>query len=148
MKEILIYTDDISNYGKYRSLIENAEINLSHRCNLEESIKHINHKKVDLVIIDLDVSKFTVKHLRDIIPFYERDISIIIVFNEMDNYLLELCIDAYEIEVVKKQFFNTITFLNIINKILEIDSEEIQNDDYDCQSDNPFCDTDNLEESE
>jgi len=145
MKEVLIYTDDIGNYGKYRSLIEDAEINVSHRCTLEESIKHINLKQVDLVIIDIDIPKFTNRELWEINPFHIRDIPIVIVVTEIDNYTLDKCISDYDIEVVKKQFFNTDAFSIIITKILGIETDKDINDE--CNLDTPFCDLENVEDT-
>jgi len=146
MKEILIYSDGVSSSGKYRSLLEDAEINVSHRCNLQESISHINLKMVDLVIIDLDIPIFTDRELWDATPFTSREIPIIIVVNEIDNGTLDRCITDFDIEVVKKQHFNSDAFSEIINKMLGLNYKVNEIND-ECELDTPFCDTDNAEDT-
>jgi len=148
MKEILIYSDGVSSSGKYRSLLEDTHINISHRCNLQESISHINLKEVNLVIIDLDIPIFTDTELWDATPFTSREIPVIIVVNEIDNRTLDRCITDYDIEVVKKKHFNSDAFSVIINKILGLKFNiEEPEDNSECTLDTPFCDTDNVEET-
>jgi len=145
MKEILIFSDDISNYGKYRSFLETGNTTVSLRGSIEEAVAHINHKQVDLVVIDFDLPEFTNDNLWIINPFESRDIPVILVVEHITNDCLEECLDKLDCEVVLKQNINEESFLAIVSTILNLD-ESTDDINYECASDTPFCDTDNVED--
>jgi len=144
MKEILVYSDNISNYGNYRSLLENGEINISLRSSIDEAVSHLNHKEVSLTVIDLDIHKFKVEDLWNLTPFEDRNIPIILIVEDITNDCLEICIDKIDCEVVKKQSFDPDDFSELVSGMLNIEDKQNESN-YECTLDTPFCDTDNVE---
>ena len=61
-KEILIVTDEISDYGSYRSLLEDANIDVNHRSSISEAMSLMRHREFDLIIVELDMPKFRTKN--------------------------------------------------------------------------------------
>ena len=61
-KEILVFSDSMSTYGKYRSLLEGSVISMSHRATWDEALEYINARAVDILIVDLDIPKMEPKH--------------------------------------------------------------------------------------
>ena len=140
MKEVLILTDDFSNYGKYRSIIEDGNIDINHRSSISEALSYTRHNEnINLIIIDIDVPKFRGKHLSFIRKLNKRG-NIINIVNDIAEKALEDC-NSIGVEVLKKPF-NDDSLINLVNEMLEDDdvsSESIDN----CILDSPFCDTEN-----
>jgi len=146
MKEILILTDDISNYGKYRSLLEDANVEISHRSSELEALRLIREKVIDLVIIDLDVPIFKMKNL-NVIKHFKYNTDVLNIVNDVSIKAIEECIKL-GFELLRKPFKNE-SLLSHVNKTIFGGSEN--NTDNlitidDCLDDSPFCDGDNYAE--
>jgi len=145
-KEILIVTDEITDYSRYRSLLEDANIDISHRSSLSEAFSLIRFKDVDLVIIDLDIPKFRTKHVNSIRKFRKRCLVINIV-NNIATRALEECVKL-ECVVIEKPINNE-SLLFHVKRIL-FNGESVNIDDIaitdSCLEDTPFCDSDNYAE--
>lgn len=145
-KEILIVTDEISDYSRYRSLLEDGNIEVNHRTSITEALNFLRFKNVDLIIADFDVPKFRTKHISSIRKFIKR-CPVINIVNNIATRALEECV---KIEcIVLEKPINDENFLFKIKRIL-FDLDEDNTDDISlengCLDDTPFCDVENYQE--
>jgi len=142
MKEVLILTDDISNFGKYRALLEDAYIEISHRCSIQEAVIFTRHKETDLIIVDLDVPKFTFKHLNSLRKLIKRSK----IVNLVSNIAIKALDECLKLEcIVIRKPVRAEEFKNHIRSLLHEDDVydyEFEVKDS-CLVDSTFCDEEN-----
>ncbi len=119
-KEILIYSDNISLYGKYRNILENNNFSTSFRSTYDEVISHLNKNNVMLVIIDLECDIVDI-NFSIFDELLNRKIKCILMVNLLafTNSMINRMLYTYDdVLIMNKQFINT-DFLNEITKFLE-----------------------------
>jgi len=144
MKDILILTDDFTIYGKYRSLLEDGNVDISHRASVQEAMIYTRNEDVDLIIVDLDLPKFRTKHVNPIRKLRKRS-KVINIVNDIAERALTECVDI-DVEVLKKPFKSkslVISVKMILNSINNDDAEDDEDEDNSCILDNAMCDIDN-----
>ncbi len=140
MKEILILTDDFSAYSKYRSLLENGDVDISLRASTREALSFTRTRNVNLIIVDLDIPKFRVKHV-NLIRKLSKRANVINIVNDIASRALEECV-TLEVEVMVKPFKNS-SLKNIVNELLDTTDDNIKENIDSCILDSPFCDAEN-----
>lgn len=140
MKEILVFTDDISKYGVYRSYLETGVSSTSLRATLDEVFQHIAKKPVNVVIVDTEapcVRKKDVKFLRALV---EKDIEVFLMVDEITDECLIACNKHGRVTVIKKPFDTDILVaklgIGMDLNAAEKDIEEVAA----CAFDSPFYD--------
>jgi len=140
MKEILVYTDDISKYGVYRSYLETGVSSTSLRATLDEVFQHIAKKLVNVLIIDTEapcVRKKDVKFLRAMV---EREIEVFLMVDEITDECLAACNKHDRVTVIKKPFDAEILVAKLgIGMDLDAAEKDIEQVAA-CSFDSPFYD--------
>jgi len=140
MKDILILTDDFTIYGKYRSLLEDGNVDISHRASVQEAMIYIRNEDVDLIIVDLDLPKFRTKHVNPIRKLRKRS-KVINIVNDIAERALTECVDI-DVEVLKKPFKSKSLVISV-KMILNSIEDDYKDEDNSCILDNAMCDIDN-----
>ena len=145
MNNILILTDDFTMYGKYRSLLEDGNVDISHRASIQEALIYTRNVEVDLIIIDLDLPKFRTKHVNPVRKLRKRA-KVINIVNEIAERALTECIEL-GIELLKKPFKSKSLIISVKLILTSLKNNNVETDDEDednsCIIDSPFCDVDN-----
>ena len=145
-KEILIITDEITDYSRNRSLLEDANVEISHRTNFAEAARFLRFNDADLIIVELDIPKFRTKNVASLRKFIKR-CPVINIVNNIAMRALEECIKIDCIVLEKPLNNDTLSFH--VNKLLfngnSVNKEEITITDG-CMDDTPFCDGENYAE--
>lgn len=143
MREILVFTDDISKYGVYRSFLETGVSSVSLRATLDEVFQHISKKSVNVVIVDTEIPcirKRDVKFLRSLV---EKEIEVFLMVDEITDECLLFC-NEYMVTVIKKPFDPDI----LVAKLgigLDLDAAEKDIDQVaTCSVDSPFYDGEDI----
>ena len=140
MKEILVYTDDISKYGVYRSYLETGVSSTSLRATLDEVFQHIAKKPVNVLIVDTETPCVRKKDVRFLRPIVEKEIEIFLVVDEITDECLAACNKHDRVTVIKKPFDIEI----LVAKLgigMDLDAAEKDIDEVaTCSLDSPFYD--------
>jgi DNA-binding NtrC family response regulator len=140
MKEILVFTDDISKYGVYRSYLETGISSVSLRATLDEVFQHISKKVVNVVIVDTDIPCTRKKDVKFIKPLVEREIEVFLMVDEITDECLAFCGEFDLITVIKKPFDPDILVAKLgIGLDLEAAEKDIDKVAV-CSLDSPFYD--------
>jgi len=152
-KEILVFCDNLSKYGVYRSYLETGVSNTSLRATVDEVMHHITKKNVDAIIIDIDVPSIKKKHLGLIGELNQRGIEVVLILGVSENITdasLLACLDDYDVTILKEPFDYEILF-DKFQLQTKIDREEDTLEERaECDLDSPFYDNEEhicLEES-
>jgi len=152
-KEILVFCDNLSRYGVYRSYLETGVSNTSLRATTDEVRQHISKKHVDAIIIDIDIPSIKKKHLGLIGELNEKGIDVVLVLGVSEDITdagLLACLDNYEVTILKEPFDYEILVEKFQLQTRIAREEETLEERAVCDLDSPFYDNEEqvcLEES-
>jgi DNA-binding NtrC family response regulator len=140
MKEILIFTDDISKYGVYRSYLETGVSSTSLRATLDEVFQHVAKKPVNVVIVDTEAPCVRKKDVNFLRALVEKDIEVFLIVDEITDECLIACNKHGRVTVIKKPFDTDILVAKLgIGMDLDAAEKDIE-EVAACGFDSPFYD--------
>jgi len=144
MKEILIFTDDISKYGNYRSYLETGVSTTSLRATLNEVLDHLEKKNVDIIIVDLDIPRIKKKNLKFLEFIRQDSIDIFLMIRDITDDALITCSEYDCITIVKKPFDPEVLMRKLGIVVDLVAAEEKNLDEAVRDFDSPFYDNEEI----
>jgi len=145
-KKVLIVTDEITDYSRIRSLLEDFNIKINHRSSLNEAYRLTKYQDFDLIIFEIDVPKFRTKHV-NLIRKLSNKCYVVNIVNSIGERAFEECLKL-DCIILKKPIIDE-TLLSHVKQILFNGEDDIYNEltiTDSCLEDSPFCDSENYAE--
>jgi len=144
MKEILVFSDDISKYGIYRSFLETGVSSVSLRATLDEVFQHISKKMVNVVIVDTEIPCIRKKDVKFLRLLVEEEIEVFLMVDEITDECLGFCNEYDLVTVIKKPFDPDILIAKLgIGSDLDAAEKDIDEVAI-CSVDSPFYDGEDI----